>query len=77
MVERGHSFGITAAGGAGWQLAEWMVDGEPTVDMMGVDPRRFGEYASRGFLKPRMSEKHITMCLKITIPTRKEVRGDH
>ena len=26
-----------------------MVDGEPTVDMMGVDPRRFGEYASRGF----------------------------
>jgi glycine/D-amino acid oxidase-like deaminating enzyme len=21
--------GITAAGGAGWQLAEWIVDGEP------------------------------------------------
>ena len=38
-LNEGHSFGITAAGGAGWQLAEWMVDGEPTVDMMGVDPR--------------------------------------
>ena len=37
-LSEGHSFGITAAGGAGWQLAEWIVDGEPTVDMIGVDP---------------------------------------
>ena len=29
-INEGHSFGITAAGGAGWQLAEWIVDGEPT-----------------------------------------------
>jgi len=29
-LNEGHSFGITAAGGAGWQLAEWIVDGEPT-----------------------------------------------
>ncbi len=35
-INEGHSFGITAAGGAGWQLAEWMIDGEPTIDMMGV-----------------------------------------
>jgi len=41
-VSEGHSFGITAAGGAGWQLAEWMVEGQPSVDMTGVDPRRFG-----------------------------------
>jgi len=41
-ISEGHSFGITAAGGAGWQLAEWIVDGQPTVDMTGVDPRRFG-----------------------------------
>ena len=57
-LNEGHSFGITAAGGAGWQLAEWMVDGEPTVDMMGVDPRRFGEYASRGFLKTKNEEAY-------------------
>ena len=50
-LNEGHSFGITAAGGAGWQLAEWIVDGEPTVDMMGVDPRRFGPYATRGYLE--------------------------
>ena len=41
-ISEGHSFGITAAGGAGWQLAEWMVEGQPSVDMTGVDPRRFG-----------------------------------
>ena len=44
-------FGVTAAGGAGWQLAEWIVEGEPTIDMMGVDPRRFGPYAT-----PRLSQ---------------------
>ena len=27
---------------AGWQLAEWIVDGEPTIDMLGVEPRRYG-----------------------------------
>ena len=53
-----HSFGVTAAGGAGWGLAEWIVEGEPTIDMMGVDPRRFGPYASRGFLKTKNEEAY-------------------
>ena len=50
-LNEGHSFGVTAAGGAGWQLAEWIVEGEPTIDMLGVDPRRFGPYA-----EPRLSQ---------------------
>ncbi len=41
-LNEGHSFGVTAAGGSGWQLAEWIVEGEPGIDMLGVDPRRFG-----------------------------------
>ena len=57
-LNEGHSFGITAAGGAGWQLAEWIVDGEPTVDMMGVDPRRFGPYAARGYLRSKNEEAY-------------------
>ena len=57
-LNEGHSFGITAAGGAGWQLAEWIVDGEPTVDMMGVDPRRFGPYATRGYLIEKNEEAY-------------------
>jgi dimethylglycine dehydrogenase len=57
-LNEGHSFGLTAAGGAGWQLAEWMIDGEPTVDMMGVDPRRFGPYATRGYLREKNEEAY-------------------
>ncbi len=57
-LNEGHSFGITAAGGAGWQLAHWIVDGEPTIDMMGVDPRRFGDYASEGYLIEKNEEAY-------------------
>ena len=57
-LNEGHSFGVTAAGGAGWQLAEWIVEGEPSIDMMGVDPRRFGPYASRGYLKEKNEEAY-------------------
>lgn len=60
-LNEGHSFGITAAGGAGWQLAEWIVEGEPTVDMMGVDPRRFGPYASRGYLRTKNEESYANV----------------
>lgn len=57
-LNEGHSFGVTAAGGAGWQLAEWIVEGEPSVDMLGVDPRRFGPYAQKGFLKEKNEEAY-------------------
>lgn len=60
-LNEGHSFGVTAAGGAGWQLAEWIVDGEPTIDMMGVDPRRFGPYASEGYLKVKNEEAYANV----------------
>ncbi len=57
-LNEGHSFGITAAGGAGWQLAEWIVEGEPTVDMLGVDPRRFGSYATKSYLIEKNEEAY-------------------
>ena len=57
-LNEGHSFGVTAAGGAGWQLAEWIVEGEPTIDMLGVDPRRFGPYVTRGYLKEKNEEAY-------------------
>ncbi|MBS3927671.1 MAG: FAD-dependent oxidoreductase [Sphingomonadales bacterium] len=57
-LNEGHSFGITAAGGAGWQLAHWIVEGEPSVDMMGVDPRRFGDYAGEGYLTQKNEEAY-------------------
>jgi dimethylglycine dehydrogenase len=60
-LNEGHSFGITAAGGAGWQLAEWIVEGEPTIDMLGVDPRRFGDYATKAYLKKKSEEAYANV----------------
>ena len=60
-LNEGHSFGITAAGGAGWQLAEWIVEGEPTIDMLGVEPRRFGDYATLAYLKAKNEEAYSTV----------------
>lgn len=60
-LSEGHSFGITAAGGAGWQLAEWIVDGEPTIDMLGVEPRRFGDYATKSYLIEKNEEAYASV----------------
>jgi dimethylglycine dehydrogenase len=57
-LNEGHSFGITAAGGAGWQLAEWIVEGEPGIDMLAVDPRRYGEYASKRYVVLKNEETY-------------------
>ena len=60
-LNEGHSFGITAAGGAGWQLAEWIVEGEPTIDMLGVEPRRFGDYATKDYLIEKNEEAYASV----------------
>ena len=57
-LNEGHSFGITAAGGCGWQLAEWLVEGEPGIDMMAVDPRRYGPYTSKRYVVQKNEETY-------------------
>ncbi|MGB8328089.1 MAG: FAD-dependent oxidoreductase [Steroidobacteraceae bacterium] len=57
-LNEGHSFGITAAGGAGWQLAEWIVEGESGIDMLAVDPRRFGSYTSKRYVVAKNEETY-------------------
>lgn len=51
-MAEGFSFGITAAGGTGYYLAQMMVEGEAEIDMASLDPKRYGswmttEYAAR------------------------------
>jgi dimethylglycine dehydrogenase len=60
-LSEGHSFGVTAAGGAGWQLAEWIVEGEPSIDMSGVDPRRYGSYATKSYLTCKNEEAYANV----------------
>ncbi len=57
-LNEGHSFGVTAAGGAGWQLAEWIVEGEPGIDLLAVDPRRYGDYAQGQYLIDKNEEAY-------------------
>jgi len=52
-----NSVGIASAGGAGKYLAEWMLEGQPTIDLWSVDIRRFGPVANNlRFLKERVTE---------------------
>ncbi|MBA2895035.1 GcvT family protein [Nonomuraea soli] len=52
-----NSVGIASAGGAGRALAEWIVAGEPTMDLGGVDIRRFGPFnGNNQWLRARVAE---------------------
>ena len=52
-LAEGFSFGITAAGGTGYYLAQLMVNGEAEIDMASLDPKRYSsnwmttEFAAR------------------------------
>ena len=49
--------GIASAGGAGRALAEWVVEGEPTGDLLGVDLRRFAPFnGQHRWLRDRVGE---------------------
>jgi dimethylglycine dehydrogenase len=48
-MAEGFSFGITAAGGAGKVLAQIITEGEAEIDVLALDPRRFGAYATRPY----------------------------
>ncbi len=43
-LAEGFSFGITAAGGTGYYLAQLMVEGEAEIDMASLDPKRYGSW---------------------------------
>ena len=52
-----NSVGIASGGGAGRALAEWIVEGEPTSDLVAVDIRRFAPFnANNRWLRDRVGE---------------------
>jgi 4-methylaminobutanoate oxidase (formaldehyde-forming) len=53
--------GIAGAGGIGRQVASWIVDGEPELDLWKMDIRRFGaQYRSQRFTLARTTEVYAT-----------------
>jgi sarcosine dehydrogenase len=60
-----NAFGIAAGGGAGRLLAEWIIAGEPSLNIWALDIRRFGpHHRSRPYNVQRTAEiygKHYTV----------------
>ncbi len=54
----GFSFGITAAGGTGYYLAQLLTQGEAEIDMWSLDPRRFGGWITRQYAVSKNEEAY-------------------
>ncbi len=52
----GFSFGITAAGGTGYYMAQMMTEGEAEIDMWSLDPRRYGTWINREYAARKNEE---------------------
>ncbi len=50
--------GFCQAGGVGKSIAEWIIDGEPSVDIWAMDVARFGDYASPEYGTVKSSENY-------------------
>ena len=55
-IAEGFSFGITAAGGTGYYLAQMMTQGEAEIDMASLDPRRYGQWITTEYAAHKNEE---------------------
>jgi len=55
-LAEGFSFGITAAGGTGYYLAQMMVEGEAEIDMASMDPKRYGDWMTTEYAVTKNEE---------------------
>lgn len=68
MMATGFLYGIAAGGGAGEMIAEWVVEGRPSLDLWPLDVRRFGpHHGTRAFMYPRAVE-HYAHHYKMRYP---------
>ncbi|MEM9247396.1 MAG: FAD-dependent oxidoreductase [Pseudomonadota bacterium] len=68
MMATGFLYGIAAGGGAGEMIAEWILDGRPSLDLWPLDVRRFGpHHGTRAFMYPRAVE-HYAHHYKMRYP---------
>ncbi|MGH1459826.1 MAG: GcvT family protein [Paracoccaceae bacterium] len=57
-LAEGFSFGITAAGGTGYYLAQMMVEGEAEIDMASLDPKRYGSWMTTDYAVAKNEEAY-------------------
>jgi sarcosine dehydrogenase len=57
FVATGFLYGIAAGGGAGKMMAEWILEGRPSLDLWSLDVRRFAfHHTTKHFMYPRAVE---------------------
>ena len=57
FVSTGFLYGIAAGGGAGKMMAEWILEGRPSLDLWPLDVRRFSfHHTTKHFMYPRAVE---------------------
>ncbi len=56
FVACGFLGGIAQAGGIGLAMSQWIVDGEPEMDLSFIDVARFGDWTTREFARARTYE---------------------
>ena len=68
MLATGFLYGIAAGGGAGEMIAEWLIEGRPSLDLWPLDNRRFApHHGTRAFMYPRAVE-HYAHHYKMRYP---------
>ncbi|MBL4646587.1 MAG: FAD-dependent oxidoreductase [Rhizobiales bacterium] len=68
MLATGFLYGIAAGGGAGKMIAEWLVEGRPSLDLWPLDSRRFSPHqGTRAYMYPRAIE-HYAHHYKMRYP---------
>lgn len=50
--------GFSQGGGVGRTLAEWMIEGEPKVDVFAMDIARFGDYPTKEWTRTKVVENY-------------------
>ncbi|MGI9449184.1 MAG: GcvT family protein [Geminicoccaceae bacterium] len=58
FVACGFMNGLSLAGGAGKALAEWIIEGEPPIDLFMVDVTRFGAFARKSYTMATAKEAY-------------------
>lgn len=66
--------GFSQSGGLGKLTAEWMIEGEPSLDMFAWDLARFGSWADKTFTKARVRDQYGHR-FKIHFPNEERAAG--
>ncbi len=66
--------GFSQSGGLGKLAAEWMVEGEPSLDLFAWDLARFGDWADKAFTRARVHDVYTTR-FKIHFPNEERAAG--